>query len=35
MGTCPICNMDLVPVSAAERQSGTVLIDGLRRQNGH
>ena len=32
MGVCPICNMDLVPVSAEELNSGTVLIDGLRRQ---
>ena len=31
-GTCPICNMDLVPVSSNELESGTVIIDGMRRQ---
>ncbi len=32
IGTCPICAMDLVPVSAASLLSGEVVIDGQRRQ---
>jgi Cu(I)/Ag(I) efflux system membrane fusion protein len=32
MGTCPICGMDLVPVSEASLLSGEVVIDGQRRQ---
>ena len=31
-GTCPLCNMDLTPVSHASIESGALLIDPLRRQ---
>ncbi len=31
-GTCPICSMDLIPVSAEQVGSGTVQIDARRRQ---
>jgi len=31
-GTCPICAMDLVPVTKQEVQSGTILVDARRRQ---
>ena len=31
-GACPICGMDLVPVNAKELETGTVIIDALRRQ---
>jgi len=31
-GTCPICGMDLVPVSHAELNAGTITIDQKRRQ---
>jgi len=31
-GTCPICGMDLVPVTKQEVQSGTILVDARRRQ---
>lgn len=31
-GTCPICGMDLVPVTHEELQSGSVLVDEGRRQ---
>lgn len=31
-GTCPICSMDLVPVTHEELQSGSVLVDEGRRQ---
>jgi Cu(I)/Ag(I) efflux system membrane fusion protein len=31
-GKCPICGMDLVPVSRAQQQEGVVLIDEARRQ---
>jgi len=31
-GTCPICAMDLVPVTKQEVRSGTILVDARRRQ---
>ncbi|WNG51762.1 efflux RND transporter periplasmic adaptor subunit [Archangium minus] len=31
-GQCPICGMDLTPVTREELESGTVLIDSIRRQ---
>ncbi len=31
-GTCPICSMDLVPVTRAEAQTGEITIDAARRQ---
>ena len=31
-GTCPICGMDLVPVTREELQSGSVMVDEGRRQ---
>lgn len=31
-GTCPICSMDLVPVTKQEVQSGSIRIDARRRQ---
>ena len=31
-GTCPICAMDLVPVTKQEVQSGSVMVDARRRQ---
>ncbi|ABF92941.1 cation efflux system protein CusB [Myxococcus xanthus DK 1622] len=31
-GACPICGMDLTPVSRAELQSGIIRVDDLRRQ---
>ena len=31
-GTCPICGMDLVPVSKKELQSGSIHLDARRRQ---
>lgn len=31
-GTCPICGMDLIPVTHEELQSGSVLVDEGRRQ---
>lgn len=31
-GSCPICGMDLVPVTAEQQASGEVIVDGLRRQ---
>ena len=31
-GTCPICSMDLTPVTEEELRSGAVLIDAVRRQ---
>ncbi len=31
-GTCPICKMDLTPVTQQEVETGTVLIDSKRRQ---
>ena len=31
-GTCPICGMDLVPVTREELQSGSVMVDETRRQ---
>jgi membrane fusion protein, copper/silver efflux system len=31
-GTCPICGMDLVPVTKAQQQSGSILVDEGRRQ---
>jgi len=31
-GTCPICSMDLVPVSTTEVESGVVFVDARRRQ---
>ncbi len=31
-GSCPICGMDLVPVSAEQKASGEVIVDGDRRQ---
>ncbi|MBL4868328.1 MAG: efflux RND transporter periplasmic adaptor subunit [Pseudomonadales bacterium] len=31
-GTCPICGMDLVPVTHEELQSGSILIEEGRRQ---
>ena len=31
-GKCPICGMDLIPVSRAQQQEGVVLIDEARRQ---
>jgi len=31
-GTCPICSMDLVPVTKAEVQTGTIFVDEVRRQ---
>lgn len=31
-GTCPICNMDLTPVTEAEMETGTVIVDAARRQ---
>ena len=31
-GTCPICGMDLVPVTREELQSGSILVDEGRRQ---
>lgn len=31
-GACPICGMDLVPVSKAEAESGEVILDAARRQ---
>jgi Cu(I)/Ag(I) efflux system membrane fusion protein len=31
-GQCPICNMKLVPVTRAEVESGTILVDAERRQ---
>ncbi len=31
-GTCPICSMDLTPVTREEVQSGTIHVDSLRRQ---
>jgi Cu(I)/Ag(I) efflux system membrane fusion protein len=31
-GECPICGMDLTPVSRRELASGTVVVDALRRQ---
>lgn len=31
-GTCPICSMDLTPVTFDEQEGGVVLIDSVRRQ---
>jgi len=31
-GTCPICSMDLTPVTEAELSTGEVIVDSLRRQ---
>ena len=31
-GTCPLCGMDLVPVTKGELESGVVLVDQARRQ---
>ncbi len=31
-GTCPLCGMDLVPVTKQEVQTGVVIVDGARRQ---
>lgn len=31
-GTCPICNMDLVPVTRDEQESGVIVVDEVRRQ---
>jgi Cu(I)/Ag(I) efflux system membrane fusion protein len=31
-GKCPICGMDLIPVTNAQQEQGTVLIDEARRQ---
>lgn len=31
-GTCPICSMDLVPVTREEIETGTILVDAARRQ---
>ena len=31
-GTCPICGMDLVPVTHAELNAGTITVDAKRRQ---
>lgn len=31
-GTCPICSMDLTPVTRAELESGSVIVDAVRRQ---
>lgn len=31
-GTCPICNMDLTPVTHEDLQTGDVLVDSVRRQ---
>ncbi|MGH9380486.1 MAG: FixH family protein [Thermoanaerobaculia bacterium] len=31
-GTCPICSMDLVPVTVEEIETGTIRIDSARRQ---
>jgi Cu(I)/Ag(I) efflux system membrane fusion protein len=31
-GTCPICSMDLVPVTRQEAQTGVVFVDAQRRQ---
>jgi membrane fusion protein, copper/silver efflux system len=31
-GTCPICGMDLVPVTKAQEEQGSVMIDEARRQ---
>lgn len=31
-GTCPICSMDLVPVTVEEIETGTIRIDAARRQ---
>lgn len=32
MGQCPMCGMDLTPVTREEMESGVVLIDSIRRQ---
>jgi membrane fusion protein, copper/silver efflux system len=32
-GRCPLCNMDLVPVSQGEVASGVVIVDAARRQS--
>ena len=31
-GTCPICNMNLTPVTRAEMETGVIMIDEVRRQ---
>jgi Cu(I)/Ag(I) efflux system membrane fusion protein len=31
-GTCPICSMDLVPVTQREVETGEIVVDGARRQ---
>jgi len=31
-GTCPICSMDLVPITQKELQSGSITVDARRRQ---
>lgn len=31
-GTCPICNMDLTPVTREELETGVLLVDAVRRQ---
>jgi Cu(I)/Ag(I) efflux system membrane fusion protein len=31
-GTCPICGMDLIPVTKEQQQEGVVMIDDVRRQ---
>ncbi len=31
-GTCPICGMDLIPVTKEQQQAGVVMIDDARRQ---
>jgi membrane fusion protein, copper/silver efflux system len=31
-GTCPICSMDLMPVSREEVETGTIFVDQVRRQ---
>jgi Cu(I)/Ag(I) efflux system membrane fusion protein len=31
-GTCPICSMDLIPVTSEEIATGTIFVDDIRRQ---
>ena len=31
-GTCPICNMNLIPVTRAELETGVIMVDEVRRQ---
>ncbi len=31
-GTCPICSMDLVPVTRSEAETGVIMVDAQRRQ---